>query len=176
MPKKKYDHTILVYGVPEPCTKKAFDRCANNDTLTYRWKFLCGDDEIPASFELETDAAVVSFMMDWDDAERRGDRTESDPDRHEPLEGLSDHSSNLQDKTVDVAADGTRSAEIAEMLQEIEKLPDNERELIQTTQLGTNPMKVEDYAWEKDQNPATVRKQIERIKVKLANKLRRNIS
>ena len=42
-------------------------------------------------------------------------------------------------------------AEISDMHDEITKLPASERGLFLRTQLGPNPMSVEDYAWETGQ-------------------------
>ena len=111
MSKEELDHIIWQNGFPIRCTKTVFDDHMNNHPLKIKFEFQTGDDEIPASFEMETDATWFAVYEEYSEGEDLKNRAEGR--RHQTLDELTDHSAYLWDKTVDVAADGILGAEIS---------------------------------------------------------------
>jgi len=163
MARKKKNHTILLNGVAEPCTEKAFNDAANNQNLTYRYKFATGNADIPASFTLTTNAPWVAILRDWDDDIRRGNRNE----KHDPLEEMSDHDANLRDKTVNVVTKVLLGDEVTELRLEVDALTDDEHELVQRLKFDDPPMSAEDFAKMKGITVNAVWQRMKHVKAKL---------
>jgi len=174
MSKAKRDHIIWLDGEPVPCTKTEFDAHTDNRPMKYRFEFVTGNAEVPSSFVVETDAALVAFLKATDETMRRGDRAESR--RHESLDDLTDHSRHLRDTSVDVAANAMLGMEISDLLRALPLLPKDEQELIQRLKLDDPPMSVADFAKMKGVTTHIIKHRTARVKEKIAQMIKNNFS